>query len=144
MHVGHRVAMKLTHTGLPFSEAGAIYPPPIFGTTSGGAGGPTPNASAADVAEAPGEAPGEAGTGGGEVTGDGEADATGLGEAAGVAAGSAVGAVVAAGRYATSPPTISPPTTRPERSPSAIAVFPPIWRERTSTNGWEAVCPVVD
>jgi hypothetical protein len=129
------------------------------GTASAGAGLPTPiSASPAEAdgfgePNAPGEpdGPGEPDAAGepdtaGEPDGPGEpspdgdetgADDVGDAEATGDAEGVAGAGVASDGRLgasSTTPPSRAAPTSVPMTRPAAIAVLPPIARERTSTN----------
>jgi hypothetical protein len=135
-----------------------MEPPPTRGTSSGGAGSPTPNRAspAATEADGPGdpegpgdpdtegdpegdapgepEAGGDAGPGDALPDGDGEGEADGDGEA--LASGVAGTGVAGGGRLGasrTTPAISAPPTTVPMTRPAAIAVLPPIGGERTST-----------
>jgi hypothetical protein len=145
MDGAHRFAMRLTQAGVVLSAARSIVPPAAMRTASDGADSPTPNAWAALVGDGAAEAEGEA------TEGEASVDAPGPGETAagavgvedgpgvedGVGAGVDTG-VVGPGMNASSPPTTSPPAMTPISRPAAIAVLPPIGRERTSTNGGPA------
>ena len=138
-------------------------------TGSGGAGLPTPDSASPAEADGfgepdgpgepdvPGEpdaagepetagepdGPGDPSPDGDETGAEDEGDAEATGDAEGVAVtGVAIGG--GAGASSTTPPSRAAPASVPRTRPAAIAVLPPIARERTSTNRSTAPHPALD
>ena len=123
--------MKLTQTGLPFSEARSIVPPPTCGTTSAGAGSPTWKPEVVEVlalevaAGFDGAAEDAAGV---------PDDAAGELEAWAID-GAGVAGEAGSGARASRPISRMAATPTPASSPAAIANRGPIAAEGTSTSG---------